>query len=135
MLKYNVIIFLWLTFLSTAVAQEFSENDIKTTLDVDACVYAASPAGIMAAVAIAREGYSVALIEPEYTIGGLLASGFRMQQDVPDPQHLGGLTRDFYDKDVALHVGIFDPTLRHSQGADDDNVTKTQESTDDSGDL
>src|SRR5690606_2052370 len=135
MLKYNVIIFLWLTFLSTAVAQEFSENDIKTTLDVDACVYAASPAGIMAAVAIAREGYSVALIEPEYTIGGLLACGFRMQQDVPDPQHLGGRTRDVNDKDVALHVGIFAPTLRHYQGAGDDNVRMLQEYIDEYGDL
>lgn len=116
-------------------AQNFTEEYVKTTFDVDACVYAASPAGIMAAVAIAREGYSVVIVEPEYTIGGLLASGFRMQQDVPDPQHLGGLTRDFYDKDVALHVGIHAPTLRHYQGAGHDNVRMLQEYLDQYEDL
>jgi len=132
-LRLTILSFLF--SINILLAQDFTEADIKSTLEVDACVYAASPAGIMAAVAIAREGYSVALIEPEYTIGGLLASGFRMQQDVPDPQHLGGLTRDFYDKDVALHVGIYAPTLRHYQGAGDDNVRMLQEYIDAYSDL
>src|SRR5690625_2370879 len=108
---------------------------IKTTHDVDLCVYAASGAGVLAAVAAAREGHSVVIIEPTHTIGGLLASGFRMQQDVPDPQHLGGLTRDYYDKDVAMHVGIHAETLRHYQGAGKDNVALLQEYIDEYEDL
>src|SRR5690554_4212192 len=91
-------IFVFSLFYTGIHAQNNNEGQIKTTMDVDACVYAASPAGVMAAVALARDGYSVAMIEPTHIIGGLLASGFRMQQDVPDPQHLGGLTRDYYDK-------------------------------------
>lgn len=98
------------------------ENGKEISHEADVCVYGASASGVLAACAVAREGYSVILIEPTHTIGGLLASGFRMQQDVPDPQHLGGLTRDFYDKDVALHIGIHAPTLRHYQGAGEDNV-------------
>lgn len=107
----------------------------KRTVNADACVYGASASGVLAAVAIAREGYSVVLVDPTHTIGGLLASGFRMQQDVPDGQHLGGLTRDYYDKDIALHVGIHAPTLRHYQGAGEDNVAMLQEYIDRYGDL
>lgn len=103
------------------------KENIRRTLEADVCVYGASAAGVLAATAVAREGYSVVIIEPTHTIGGLLASGFRMQQDVPDPQHLGGLTREYYDKDVALHVGIHAPTLRHYQGAGEDNVRMLQE--------
>ncbi|NLT71894.1 MAG: FAD-dependent oxidoreductase [Verrucomicrobiaceae bacterium] len=108
---------------------------IKSEIEADVCVYGASPAGVLAAVAAAREGCSVVIVEPTYTIGGLLASGFRMQQDVPDPQHLGGLTRDYFDKDVALHVGIHAPTLRHYQGAGEDNVAMLQEYIDRYADL
>lgn len=111
------------------------EGDIKISYEVDVLVYAASASGILAAVAAAREGHSVVIVEPTHTIGGLLASGFRMQQDVPDSQHLGGLTKDFYDKDVALHVGIHAPTLRHYQGAGDDNVAMLQEYIDEYADL
>lgn len=109
--------------------------EANKNIDTDVCVYGASAAGVLAAAAAAREGYSVVLIEPTHTIGGLLASGFRMQQDVPDPQHLGGLTRDFYDKDVALHVGIHAPTLRHYQGAGPDNVAMLQAYVDEYDDL
>src|SRR5690606_33050218 len=108
---------------------------IKSEIEADVCVYGASPAGVLAAVAAAREGCSVVIVEPTYTIGGLLASGFRMQQDVPDPQPLAGLTRDYFDKDVALHVGIHAPTLRHYQGAGEDNVAMLQEYIDRYADL
>lgn len=104
----------------------FEGDGIKRVFKSDICVYGASASGIFAAVAAAREGYSVVIIEPTHTIGGLLASGFRMQQDVPDPQHLGGMTRDFYEKDIALHKGIHAQTLRHYQGAGEDNIELLQ---------
>ena len=109
--------------------EEIKNGTIKKSIEADVCIYAASASGVLAAKAAAREGYSVVLVEPTYTIGGLLASGFRMQQDVPDPQHLGGITRDFYEKDIALHVGIHAKTLRHYQGAGEDNIDFLQEST------
>lgn len=86
----------------------------------DVCVYGASPAGIFAAIAAAREGYSVTIIEPTHKIGGLLGSGFRMQQDAPSGAHLGGLTGYYYKKDVAL------PPLRHYQAAEKFNLVTFQ---------
>lgn len=100
---------------------------IKTEIKTDVLVYGASASGVLSAVASAREGLSVVIVEPTYTIGGLLASGFRMQQDVPDAQHLGGLTRDFYNKDISLHVGIYAKTLRHYQGSGKDNIAFLKE--------
>jgi hypothetical protein len=93
---------------------------ITTKLEADLCVYGASGAGIAAAVAAAREGYSVVIIEPVHKIGGLLGSGFRMQQDVPYADHLGGLTGAFYSKDIAQ------PQPRHQQGAGLYNIASLQ---------
>src|SRR5690606_18032744 len=135
MYKQFFLLFCILIFSCQNPSATSDKENVRRTLEADVCVYGASAAGVLAATAVAREGYSVVIIEPTHTIGGLLASGFRMQQDVPDPQHLGGLTRDFYDKDVALHVGIHAPSLRHYQGAGDDNVRMLQEYIDEYGDL
>lgn len=93
---------------------------IGNELESDVCVYGASGAGISAAVAVAREGHSVIIIEPAHNIGGLLGSGFRMQQDVPYANHLGGLTGEFYRKDT------LQPKPRHPQGAGQTNISTLQ---------
>lgn len=90
---------------------------IVTTIQTDVCVYGASGSGIFAAIAVAREGYSVTIVEPEHKIGGLLGSGFRMEQDAPSAEHLGGLTGSFYRKDVSQ------APLRHPQAAGSFNVS------------
>lgn len=132
-MKKHIGLLLLILLLGSAFSP--TEKEFKTKIQSDVCVYGASAAGVLAAVAAAREGHSVIIVEVTHTIGGLLASGFRMQQDVPDPQHLGGLTRDFYDKDVALHVGIHAETLRHYQGAGKDNISLLQEYIDEYPDL
>ncbi|HPM02822.1 MAG TPA: FAD-dependent oxidoreductase, partial [Candidatus Cloacimonadota bacterium] len=66
-----------------------NSNGNVQKFESDLCVYGGSGPGISAAVAAAREGYSVIIIEPAHKIGGLLGSGFRMQQDVPYADHLG----------------------------------------------
>ena len=105
------------------------KNTIETIIKADLCVYGASGAGIAAAVATAREGYTVVIIEPVHKIGGLLGSGFRMQQDVPYADHLGGLTGAFYAKDVAQ------PKPRHPQGAGKYNIATLQAMIDEYKDL
>lgn len=110
-------------------AQSKSGGEIKTRYQVDACVYGATGAGIAAAVAIAREGYSVVIVEPIHSIGGLLSAGFRMQQDVPYADHLGGITGEFYKKDLAM------PQPRHRQGASKYNIRTLQEMIDAYPDL
>lgn len=106
-----------------------NQNNVKTRIETDICVYGATGAGINAAIAAAREGLSVVIIEPIHTIGGLLAAGFRMQQDVPYPDHLGGLTGLFYQKDINQ------PKLRHGQGAGKNNVAMLQQMIDEYSDL
>lgn len=44
-------------------------------IQTDVCVYGATPGGIAAAVASAKSGVSVLLVEPTPRVGGLLASG------------------------------------------------------------
>jgi hypothetical protein len=102
---------------------------VKTTIETDACVYGASASGIFAAVAIAREGYSVTIIEPTHKIGGLLSAGFRMAQDVPYADHLKGLTGEFYNTDIKF------PPLRHIQGASKYSIAALQAMIDKYGDL
>lgn len=114
-----------LYFLVFTVGKAFSsgksvENTITTRIEADVCVYGASGSGIAAAVAAAREGYSVVIVEPCHKIGGLLGSGFRMQQDVPYADHLGGLTGAFYATDIAQ------PQPRHNQGAGKYNINALQ---------
>ena len=65
---------------------------------------------------MAREGYSVVIVEPSHKVGGLLSSGFRMQQDVPYADHLGGLTGQYYFLDS------IQPKPRHHQGAGKHNI-------------
>lgn len=112
--------------LITSVVSCFSsrdgalKGDITKKLKSDICVYGASGAGIAAAVAAAREGNSVIIIEHAHKIGGLLGSGFRMSQDVPYADHLGGLTGKFYSIDT------LQPKPRHPQGAGKSNINTLQ---------
>ena len=85
-------------------------------------MYGASASGILAGVAAARAGYSVVIVESTQKIGGLMGTGFRMQQDVPEPWHLGGLTGDFYRRDAAID----EKSLRHAQGAALHNIKVLQ---------
>ena len=59
---------------------------------VDVCVYGATPAGIVAAVAAKQEGCSVLVVEPSRWVGGILGAGIKPAQDCADRRAVGGLT-------------------------------------------
>lgn len=63
-------------------------------VEADVCVYAATPSGILAAVAVAREGRSVVIVEPGRWVGGVLGAGLKPMQDCPNYNATGGLTRE-----------------------------------------
>jgi glycine/D-amino acid oxidase-like deaminating enzyme len=63
------------------------------TRNADVCVYGATPAGIVAALAVKRAGHSVLIIEPSRWGGGMLGAGLKPMQDCPNYQATGGLTR------------------------------------------
>ncbi len=115
-----VVLMLVLPVCKSSEYEKDSGGNNVNKFETDLCVYGASGAGITAAVAAAREGNSVIILEPAHKIGGLLGSGFRMQQDVPYADHLGGLTGTFYAKDIAQ------PQPRHQQGAGQTNINTLQ---------
>lgn len=68
---------------------------MNTKKDVyDIVVYGGTPAGIAAAIAAARMGRTVALIEPHAHVGGMAASGLG-KSDVEKPEYIGGLFLEF----------------------------------------
>jgi hypothetical protein len=72
-------------------------------ISVDVCVYGGTPAGVAAAVAAAREGSHVALIEPENILGGMMSSGLSFSDSNQMAREaLGGIFEEFYQR-VAAH--------------------------------
>ena len=64
-----------------------------TEVSCDVCVYGATPSGILAAVAVSREGRSAVIVEPSRWVGGILGAGLKPTQDCPNIHATGGLTR------------------------------------------
>ena len=75
-----------------------SAQEIPSAYNVDVVVYGATPGGISAAAAAAREGKSVLLVEHMSYLGGLLGVGFSMYEDMPFRETLGGITGWWYDR-------------------------------------
>ncbi|MBN8627301.1 MAG: FAD-dependent oxidoreductase [Planctomycetes bacterium] len=75
----------------------------------DVCIYAATPAGIVAAVTAKQEGLDVVLVEPSRWVGGILGAGIKPMQDCPEPRAVGGLT-----KTKVFVAGNDPPSIRRS---------------------
>jgi len=65
------------------------------TLHVDVCVYGGTSAGVTAAVASARRGRSVVILNPSQYVGGMTTGGLGWT-DSGKKQVIGGLARQFY---------------------------------------
>ncbi|WP_419193512.1 FAD-dependent oxidoreductase [Kolteria novifilia] len=63
-------------------------------IEADVCVYGATPSGIVAAIAVKREGRSVVIVEPSRWVGGVLGAGLKPLQDCPSYAATGGLTKE-----------------------------------------
>jgi hypothetical protein len=75
----------------------------------DVVVYGGTPAGVMAAVAAARHGHSVALVEPGAHVGGVVSGGL-VYTDIGKRETVGGLADEFLRR-VVTHY-------RDTYGAD-----------------
>lgn len=76
-------------------------------ISADVCVYGATPGGIMAAVAAARQGASVVLLEPSERIGGMTTGGLS-RTDMPgsfSTATFRPITMEFYDA-LAAEYGL-----------------------------
>ena len=68
----------------------------------DVVVYGATPGGITAAVAAARQRASVVLIEPSRHIGGMVSGGLSAT-DYGNSAYIGGLALEFFDRAAAKY--------------------------------
>jgi flavin-dependent dehydrogenase len=66
-------------------------------------VYEGTPAGVMAAVAAARHGHSVLLIEMNNHLGGVVAGGLT-SSDIGDRATVGGLADEFFKRVVQYYT-------------------------------
>jgi hypothetical protein len=72
----------------------------------DVVVYGASAAGVIAAVAVAREGKSVVLLEPGQHIGGMVTGGLGAT-DHGNRAAIGGYSREFFTRVRAYYVNKY----------------------------
>ncbi len=70
----------------------------------DVVVYGATASGTMAAVAAARQGMRVALLEPGSHVGGMLSGGLSNSDVDRQEQVIGGLAREFFAA-AGVHYG------------------------------
>src|SRR5687768_4814275 len=77
----------------------------------DVVVYGGTPAGIISAIAAAREGARVVLVEPGKHLGGMVTGGLGAT-DYGNPDTVGGITREYFER-IGKHYGAKGPGWRH----------------------
>ena len=73
-------------------------------MEIDVIVYGATAGGVTSAVAAAREGARVALLEPGRHVGGMVSGGLGWTDRSENPV-IGGLASEFYTR-VDAHYGV-----------------------------
>ncbi len=91
------------------LAGPFAQPASAAPRRADVVVYAATPAGIVAAVSVAREGKSVLLLEPGKHVGGMVAGGLGAT-DHGNRAAIGGYSREFFTRVRAHYVKKYGPT-------------------------
>ncbi|MGW8314105.1 MAG: FAD-dependent oxidoreductase [Bacteroidales bacterium] len=87
---------LYTCMLFGTITSTYSHQEITSVV-----VYGATASGCIAAIAAARSGVKVLLIEPGKNVGGMVTGGLS-HNDYGDLTVIGGLAREFYEK-VADH--------------------------------
>lgn len=64
--------------------------------DLDLLVYGGTPGGIACAIAAARQGCAVKLMEPTRHLGGMTTGGLSHTDVGPKPEIIGGIAREFF---------------------------------------
>jgi len=84
----------------------FLANLVAAVIPQDVIVHAATPGGVMAAVAASREGAQVTLLEPSLYVGAMASSGLGYADfGLHAESVLGGQCQEFYRR-VAKHYNV-----------------------------
>jgi hypothetical protein len=95
-----------------------AQGDKQPVRRADVVVYGATPAGIIAAVAAAREGKSVLLLEPGRHLGGMITGGL-CATDTGVRATIGGYSREFFDRVRAYYVKKYGPKSQQVKDCSD----------------
>jgi len=74
----------------------------------DLCVYGATSAGVIAAIAMHRLGKRAVIVEPGQHLGGLTAGGLG-NTDIGNKDAIGGISREFYRRIRAHYLQRYGP--------------------------
>lgn len=77
----------------------------------DVLVYGGTAAGVIAAVAAARGGARVLILEPGKHLGGMVSGGLSAT-DAGNPSAIGGITREYFER-IGKVYGIEGPAWQH----------------------
>ncbi len=77
--------------------------------NADVVIYGATASGVMAAVAAAREGKSVILLDPARHVGGMVTGGLGAT-DAGKRDAIGGYPREFFDRIREHYAKTYGPT-------------------------
>src|SRR5579872_3676079 len=64
----------------------------------DIVIYGATSGGAAAAIAAAKEGHSVALVEPGHHVGGMISGGLGRTDMDRQQNVIGGIARQFFER-------------------------------------
>ncbi len=92
-----------LALLAPALLGAAQSGQPRPDVQADVVVYGGTAAGVIAAVAAAREGKSVRLIDPGRHVGGMVSGGLGAT-DVGNARAIGGYAREFFDRVHAHYV-------------------------------
>ena len=82
-------------FLAMAALAAAACAEPAPPIDSEVCVYGGTPSGVMAAVAAARHGHTVALVDINAHTGGVVSGGL-VVTDMGDRKTVGGLADEFF---------------------------------------
>mgnify|MGYP003606728260 CR=1 FL=1 len=78
----------------------------EPAVKAEVVVYGGTPAGVMAAVAAARQGHAVALVDINGHVGGVVSGGL-VATDIGDRATVGGLAEDFFKRVAAYYAQTY----------------------------
>ena len=91
-LVLRILLFVFITALLNLNCSRQVDSQPQM-VNADVCIYTATASGILAAVAVSKQGKSVVIIEPGRWVGGILGAGIKPTQDCPNIEATGGMTR------------------------------------------
>jgi hypothetical protein len=103
------LIFAWLASAACSQGDEPQTKHDGRTYDL--VVYGATPAGVMAAVAAARHGQTVVLLERQGHLGGIISGGL-VGTDTGARETVGGLADEFFKRIAKYYLDKYGPNSR-----------------------